>query len=380
MFCVATLPLSAQLEYEADPTNYLQVAEDIYKDYELPLTISQTDIEDYLEDMVNIPNYNSNCVAPKIYVDGFVGSTVNLSWNNNGGFNSYEVSYLNLNDGSHSVKIETGNSTSFSNLSPGLYSFAISAICTDPSGVQASKLNIIIGDYIVMFQLPDNEICCCTSETTMVLEDFTNTYVPNSFEVYVGNEIYGIEGVYKLKLTYDDESQRSVIFEYGETNPPYWAHKLDDLELIDFNGQTNNIFLADYYSNSGFTANFYYDEFGMWTFNKFQQNLIKVEIKTCEQEGGTNGGGRNKSIENLNERIDLQIFPNPATQFVQINSRSNKTGMLTISNHLGQEMYINDLAFNKEQVNVHEWPQGVYYVKLNVNGRIFQETFVKTNN
>lgn len=63
--------------------------------------------------------------------------------------------------------------------------------------------------------------------------------------------------------------------------------------------------------------------------------------------------------------IDLTVFPNPATDIVNIKSDIDREYMKAIIyNYSGNILYQNNNYLNADQINVHDWAKGLYIIEL----------------
>ncbi len=62
--------------------------------------------------------------------------------------------------------------------------------------------------------------------------------------------------------------------------------------------------------------------------------------------------------------VSISIFPNPATDELNITS-ANKITNITISNMIGQTVYMHDYNAEQVQIDVADLPNGVYFAKIN---------------
>ena len=63
-----------------------------------------------------------------------------------------------------------------------------------------------------------------------------------------------------------------------------------------------------------------------------------------------------------NEKLDFEIFPNPASDFVQINALNGFNGMITISDNSGRLVLSESLS--SKEINLSNLNSGVYFVTL----------------
>ena len=71
------------------------------------------------------------------------------------------------------------------------------------------------------------------------------------------------------------------------------------------------------------------------------------------------------SVANPRNEALLDIFPNPATNLLTIQSTNNPVKQITINNILGQMVYTNECNSPEVQVDISTYPAGVYFIKIN---------------
>lgn len=64
-----------------------------------------------------------------------------------------------------------------------------------------------------------------------------------------------------------------------------------------------------------------------------------------------------------NEEIKLTVYPNPAVEYVNLDTRTNKAVRVLIFNTVGQEVYNSEIV-GKQTIDVSAWAKGVYRVKM----------------
>ncbi len=100
------------------------------------------------------------------------------------------------------------------------------------------------------------------------------------------------------------------------------------------------------------TLNVYYNVTGPvnYSFSQFKiepRNASDVEIYTSVQE---------------NSAANIQVFPNPATDFVKIIAPAESSIM--ISNILGQTIYVSEQISGDFTLNINDWNNGMYIVLI----------------
>lgn len=100
---------------------------------------------------------------------------------------------------------------------------------------------------------------------------------------------------------------------------------------------------------------------------KFRNNTIQVPV--------TAFGVDNVANENAIQKVDFQLYPNPATQNISI--QTAQKGIISIWNGVGEKVMTQALAAGKSNISLEALPTGMYMAKWEVNGRFAVKTFVK---
>ena len=66
--------------------------------------------------------------------------------------------------------------------------------------------------------------------------------------------------------------------------------------------------------------------------------------------------------EELNAENNLTIYPNPASEYLFIENKNDRSAGFTIFNNYGQQVYYSEKN-NVGKIEVGDWPQGVYFLK-----------------
>ena len=80
------------------------------------------------------------------------------------------------------------------------------------------------------------------------------------------------------------------------------------------------------------------------------------------------------SIDNIRTKSSLKIYPNPATDVININF-DNKIDYIEIYNVSGQKVF--ETQNNKNSINVSEYPTGIYVIKIKNDKTLYFEKFLK---
>jgi hypothetical protein len=79
--------------------------------------------------------------------------------------------------------------------------------------------------------------------------------------------------------------------------------------------------------------------------------------------------GVNEEAENLN----VQVFPNPASEKISINWTSEEKVVVEIFDALGRTVYTASLNSGINSVDVSAWESGVYTIHIQVGDSLFVE-------
>jgi hypothetical protein len=69
---------------------------------------------------------------------------------------------------------------------------------------------------------------------------------------------------------------------------------------------------------------------------------------------------------------DLQVFPNPGSEVLFLNTKLPSEFRYTIFNGLGQEVYEIPRAKAEERIDIRNWPAGVYSIKVEETGKVYR--------
>jgi hypothetical protein len=85
--------------------------------------------------------------------------------------------------------------------------------------------------------------------------------------------------------------------------------------------------------------------------------VIQSELSTTEQIGATT------MIKNYNNLSSLNVYPNPASQYIAVGSSDFKLYNFELSNQLGQ-VIAKGFVSNKQRINVADFNNGIYFLKI----------------
>jgi hypothetical protein len=112
-----------------------------------------------------------------------------------------------------------------------------------------------------------------------------------------------------------------------------------------------------------------------YTMGKVFSGTVFFRVKQLELNGSANYSTIKKVI--LNSSIDLKVWPNPATDLIQINT-GNKTGKASIIDASGRVVKSIVLSAGINRISVNDLNRGLYMVTFNSNqGEIVHARFLK---
>lgn len=83
-------------------------------------------------------------------------------------------------------------------------------------------------------------------------------------------------------------------------------------------------------------------------------------------------GGASVGVEDISHELEIQIFPNPAREFVQILLPESASGIVRATSATGELMIKRPISATSEQINVSNWPCGWYFVEYIDAGRAWK--------
>ena len=112
-----------------------------------------------------------------------------------------------------------------------------------------------------------------------------------------------------------------------------------------------------------------------YTMGKVFSGTVFFRVKQLEMNGSANYSIVKKV--NLNSAIDLKVWPNPATDIIQINT-GNKTGKASIIDASGRIIKSIALSAGINRISVNDMNRGLYMVTFNSSqGEMLQARFLK---
>ena len=261
------------------------------------------------------------------------------------------------------VKLENSASGSYFNLSLGrIDSVFFSPAITLAAGFSSSNQTVCVGDTIQF-----NDV------STGAITNYDWTFAggnPSTSNLQNPAIIYNSGGTYDVSLTITDDFGMAT-----EMKNEYII--VDDLPIADFSYSIDNgtIQIIDNSSN----VNFYFWNFGDGTTTQTVGNVTHTfdtsGIYTISLVGSNNCGPSTfettvnitiTSLENLNDWDELAIFPNPTNDFLRIDfgKKQSDASSIQFINSLGQMIFSKKVENVIEEINVSNFPKGIYFIKI----------------
>jgi hypothetical protein len=150
----------------------------------------------------------------------------------------------------------------------------------------------------------------------------------------------------------ENRAHKGYVIEYS-----YNGNTWEDLGFVNGNGRTDGEATYSY------------------TMGKVFSGTVFFRVKQVELNGSANYSTVKKV--NLNSSIELKVWPNPATDLIQINT-GNKTGKASIIDASGRVVKSIVLGAGINRILVNDMNRGLYMVTFNSNqGDILQARFLK---
>jgi hypothetical protein len=197
-------------------------------------------------------------------------------------------------------------------------------------GVRETSFTTPLASFII------NEICILPMEWI----DFQVKSTANSNQLQLNWKIV------------ENRVHKGYFIEYS-----YNGNTWEDLGYVNGNGRTDG------------EASYSY------TMGKVFSGTVFFRVKQLEMNGSANYSIVKKV--NLNSAIDLKVWPNPATDIIQINT-GNKTGKASIIDASGRIIKSIALSAGINRISVNDLNRGLYMVTFNSSqGEMLQARFLK---
>ena len=106
-------------------------------------------------------------------------------------------------------------------------------------------------------------------------------------------------------------------------------------------------------------------------------SLVAVNSFGCKDSVSKSVTITNTAVKTLSNQLGVKIYPNPANDFITIETNENsKNGayyLLDINGKIIQHAVLNKL----QTIEITSLPSGIYFIKLEIAGKIAYEKFVK---
>ena len=79
---------------------------------------------------------------------------------------------------------------------------------------------------------------------------------------------------------------------------------------------------------------------------------------------------------------ELEVFPNPASEYINVDFKLDIESTLQIYDTTGKEMYRSDMSNGPidQRIDISQMPQGIYHMVISSDGEILdQSKFIKIN-
>ncbi len=80
-------------------------------------------------------------------------------------------------------------------------------------------------------------------------------------------------------------------------------------------------------------------------------------------------------IENINTSLEMEVFPNPSSQMINIQGKDMQGMIAHIYDVKGQLWYRQNITSDQESIDVVEWPTGIYLLKISDSSNKEQAIF-----
>lgn len=82
-------------------------------------------------------------------------------------------------------------------------------------------------------------------------------------------------------------------------------------------------------------------------------------------------------IEDFADANGIAIYPNPASDFVNISSTNGKIDSVRVTDASGRVVLTNDMDKVSGEINIQHLPSGVYMFNINANGKVISKKIIK---
>ncbi len=393
VFTLFSTKVTAQFQVSPNEVDdFVDYFYDAYGDHP-GIGVTPTQMESYLASLFPFNNIPGQCAPPNsFYLINTDNDGIELGWNDHNHAINYEVTVYALDNGVHADTIVVDTSTTFNNLTQGLYLATLQIRC---DGSPRSDLYIIIIDKPLSRITEDyfNGCSCHAGELiysggalnensfyhSPVSADYNTT--PDAENIYLVSADYTINNqafnsYYYLKIEADAEglpmdavyvsNSCSAYVGYAGLSP-YFLSTIPN--IAELNGQPISFYTFSNYIT--FDPNDMPDGLG---------NRWSLEIRKCYTgelsdtdvpfDPSTPPGGNGHSGNNEGHtlvRTSLNAMPNPAKDHTTLAYTLAKAGEIRLSlfNELGQEIRLlyqglSDAGEHRLQIDWAKLPVGIY--------------------
>jgi len=178
----------------------------------------------------------------------------------------------------------------------------------------------------------------------------------------IQNKIWNIAFTFKRGYPF---GLNDTITDYSYFRMPTWVNP-----NTNYNVPNNDPTRCSNLSHGGYIVNFtnglgsyYYPGF-MFDDANFPQIYFKVSCTDCAIVG----------VEDM-EKENITVYPNPATNVVNVKLAGDKEAKVQLFNLVGQQVYFGT-ATNTASINVSNMKAGVYMLKVSQNGKVYTSKVV----
>ncbi len=197
-----------------------------------------------------------------------------------------------------------------------------------------------------------------------------------------GNNWYGFGGGFSpttWATVHDIKKIGNYIYAVGPfSNAGGQSNNNNNILMNAFWNGTDWCITGDVYDNILETIELYNNEIivggGFWSING--DSSIK---KIAKWIGGnfTSACGNSIGLNENKKNGQIRVYPNPATEFLNIESEIQIDSEIQILDILGREVVTSIITNKSRQVDIANLPAGVYFVMLKIAGEIHRERFLK---
>ncbi len=208
----------------------------------------------------------------------------------------------------------------------------------------------------------DNAAGIYTIIVTALYED-DKTSVGLSEYIQLGEVIYPCDAPTNLNATIEQDAEGydhnfKVTMSWDATEYAYQYNIYLDGELLDSTTETSYVKGFDEEGEHYFTVTAVCDSGESEQSEAFEFELIGVSVEEMES--------------------DIEIYPNPAKDFVKLSANSCQLSTIRIYNHLGILIEETEMNSDEVEINVSEYNSGVYFISIQTeNGNLIKKFIIE---